>query len=381
MSAQPNRTHKMLKQKLRLSDDLTTKLGARYCSEKQLVALLLSHDLCSRVSTFEVKATLMTDMNEWMTITLDGEHASTADVKEGVEREKGISPAMQELFFYDKRWTRKKNMECSGYGVAQEKTAFVEEGFVFEDRCSLMVSVNELYDLVLEGQEKGEPCHSHMGTYVRVKDLKKNGRGVWRLKSIEAYLWYSKEGWFVSGRDEMDSGWARGVVRARSSASTPDRITERWQVFNMNTRNFVDTPKLCARVWCYGRSDGKTQEAGSNVGYKGATKTQRRERSSNVDTVALVIASNESGSRRRTRYAAQDCYESAGQRGQDCQRIPLRPRVDGNLRASGATQRRRSCAAARKAALRPVLSRSVFRSNNPQPSNERAGRTERVIQL
>jgi hypothetical protein len=33
--------------------------------------------MCSRVSTFEVKATLVGDLNEWMAITLDDAHAST----------------------------------------------------------------------------------------------------------------------------------------------------------------------------------------------------------------------------------------------------------------------------------------------------------------
>jgi hypothetical protein len=55
--------------------------------------------MCFRVSTFEVKATLMGDLNEWMTITLDDDHASTAAVKAGVQV-KGFRPATQELFRY-----------------------------------------------------------------------------------------------------------------------------------------------------------------------------------------------------------------------------------------------------------------------------------------
>jgi hypothetical protein len=87
--------------KLRLSDELTTKLGTRYCTDNELVTLMLSQKMCSRVSTFEVKATLMGDLNKWMAITLDDDHASTADVKAGVEQAKGTRPAMQELFRYD----------------------------------------------------------------------------------------------------------------------------------------------------------------------------------------------------------------------------------------------------------------------------------------
>jgi hypothetical protein len=70
--------------KLRLSDELAIKHGARYCTDNEFVTLMLSQKMCSRVSTFEVKATLMGDLNEWITITLDDDHASTADVKAGV---------------------------------------------------------------------------------------------------------------------------------------------------------------------------------------------------------------------------------------------------------------------------------------------------------
>ena len=66
---------------------------------------MLSQKMCSRVSTFEVKATLMGDLNEWMKITQEDGHASTADVKAGVEQAKGTRPAMQELFRYDEPWT------------------------------------------------------------------------------------------------------------------------------------------------------------------------------------------------------------------------------------------------------------------------------------
>jgi hypothetical protein len=52
--------------KLRLSDELTTKLGTRYCTANELVRLVLSQKMCSRVSTFEVNATLMGDLSEYM---------------------------------------------------------------------------------------------------------------------------------------------------------------------------------------------------------------------------------------------------------------------------------------------------------------------------
>jgi endonuclease/exonuclease/phosphatase family metal-dependent hydrolase len=73
--------------------------------------------MSSRVATIEVKATLMGDLNEWMTITLDDEHASTADVKAGVEQAKGTRPAMRELLRYDESWTGTKGSGGSGHSA------------------------------------------------------------------------------------------------------------------------------------------------------------------------------------------------------------------------------------------------------------------------
>jgi hypothetical protein len=81
-------------QQLRLSDELAAKLGTQYCTQDQLVTLMISQKVCSRVSTFVVKVTLMGDLNEWMPITLDDEHASVADAKRGVERSKGLLAAV-----------------------------------------------------------------------------------------------------------------------------------------------------------------------------------------------------------------------------------------------------------------------------------------------
>jgi hypothetical protein len=142
--------------KLRLSDEHSIKLGTRYCTDNELVTLMLSQKMCSRAPTFEVKATLMGDLNEWMTITLDDDHASTADVKAGVEQAKGTRPAMQELLRYDEAWTGTLGSGGSGHSAAQEDAALVVEGYEFEGPCSLLVSVNESYAVVLEGPEEGE---------------------------------------------------------------------------------------------------------------------------------------------------------------------------------------------------------------------------------
>jgi hypothetical protein len=55
----------------------------------------------------------------------------------------------------------------------------LEEGYVFEGPCSVVVSVNGLYDVVIEVQEEGEPLHELMGVYERMAEGKEvNGRGV-----------------------------------------------------------------------------------------------------------------------------------------------------------------------------------------------------------
>jgi hypothetical protein len=234
---------------LRLSNDLATKLGTQYCPESDLIAMMLSQKMCSRVSTFEVKATLMGDLNEWMTITLDDEHASVADVKRGVELSKGLRPAMQELFRYDDKWTGTKSSGGSGHSAAQEEAALLEEGFMFEGPCSVVVSVNELYDVVLEGQEEDNPCRVVMGVYERVEGKEVNGRGVWQaLGGIGRFLYYFGDGgnWVVSNQDAMEEGDGAGRMFVDSTAATPDQVTEEWEVDDGTA--WVAAPKLRVRV-------------------------------------------------------------------------------------------------------------------------------------
>jgi hypothetical protein len=211
---------------------------------------MLSQKMCSRVSTFEVKATLMGDLNEWMTITLDDDHASTADVKAGVEQAKGTRPATQELFRYDESWTGTTGSGGSGHSVAQEDAALVEEGVLFEGPCSLMVAVNESYAVVLEGQEEGELKHEDMGVYERVEGKEVNGRGVWQaVCSICRFLYYhsSKKQWMVSSGGSMEAGNGKGRMVTNSTAATPDQITEQWRVGDGKGASMV-APKLRVRV-------------------------------------------------------------------------------------------------------------------------------------
>jgi hypothetical protein len=235
--------------KLRLSDDLTIKLGTRYCTDNELVMLMLSQKMCSRVLTFEVKATLMGDLNEWMTITLDDDHASTADVKAGVEQAKGFRPAMQELYRYDESWTGTLGSGGSGHSAAQEDAALVEEGYEFEDPCSLLVSVNESYAVVLQGPKEGEFGHTVMGVYERVENKEVDGKGVWQaVGGIGRFLYYdsSRKAWMVSSKDGMKAGNGNCFMYVQSTAATPDQVTEPWK--GIDGTALVDVPNVRARV-------------------------------------------------------------------------------------------------------------------------------------
>jgi hypothetical protein len=185
-----------------------------------------------------------------MTITLDDDHASTADVKAGVEQAKGTRPATQELFRYDESWTGTAGSGGSGHSAAQEDAALVEEGFEFEGPCSLMVSVNESYAVVLEGQEEGEWRHGEMGVYERVEGKEMNGRGVWQaVGGMDCFLYYysSKTRWMVSDRKDMEADNGGCFMFTNSTAATFDQITEQWTVGDSTGASMV-APKLRVRV-------------------------------------------------------------------------------------------------------------------------------------
>jgi hypothetical protein len=111
-----------------------------------------------------------------------------------------------------------------------------------------MVSVNESYAVVLEGQEEGQLWHAKMGVYERVEDKEVNGRGVWQaLGGMGSFLYYysTKKRWMVSSRERMEAGNGGCCMFTNSTAATPDQITEQWRVHKGT--GWQDAPKL--RVW------------------------------------------------------------------------------------------------------------------------------------
>jgi hypothetical protein len=112
-----------------------------------------------------------------------------------------------------------------------------------------MVSVNESYAVVLEGQEEGECRHEEMGVYERVEGKEMNGRGVWQaVGSMDCFLYYysSNKRWMVGGREGMEAGDGSCFMAINSTAATPDQITEQWGVYDGT--GLQDAPKLRVRV-------------------------------------------------------------------------------------------------------------------------------------
>jgi hypothetical protein len=112
-----------------------------------------------------------------------------------------------------------------------------------------MVSVNESYAVVLEGQEEGEACYHEMGVYERLEDKEVNGRGVWQaVGGMDCFLYYysSNKGWMVGDRECMEAGNGKGCMFVKSTATTPDLITEQWRVDDGTNRPIA--PRLRVRV-------------------------------------------------------------------------------------------------------------------------------------
>jgi hypothetical protein len=112
-----------------------------------------------------------------------------------------------------------------------------------------MVSVNESYAVMLEGQEEGKARQGMMGVHERVEDKKVNGRGVWQaVGGIDRFLYYysSMKQWMVSSRESMEAGNGNCGLFVNSIATTPDQITEQWEI--MQNYAWHKAPKLRVRV-------------------------------------------------------------------------------------------------------------------------------------
>jgi hypothetical protein len=236
------------------------KLMSKGCASREFVPLLLKNGLCTREMTFEVRVTLIENAGEWIIITLDDHHATAKDLKEGMERERGIAVSMQELFLYEETWTGTKECGGSGHTEAQEDEAFIPDNFVFDGPCSVLVLVNEALDLVLEGQEFGESNHHHMGVYERLEGKVHNGRGVWMAQSSSSqfgrgiFLYFNGQRWCVGDEEGIKNPEVENIwLKVDSSAESPDQIGDAaiWEYIRQEgdaSACWASAPKVRARV-------------------------------------------------------------------------------------------------------------------------------------
>jgi hypothetical protein len=69
-----------------------------------------------------------------------------------------------------------------------------------------------------------------------------NARGVWKRKGKEEFMYYtsSHNGWIINDRKNMEAGKDAGWMTVASTALTPDKITETWQVADTSIGAWVD---------------------------------------------------------------------------------------------------------------------------------------------
>jgi hypothetical protein len=108
--------------------------------------------------------------------------------------------------------------------------------------------------IVVEGQEEGDHQQDVMGVYELVEGKEVNARGVWKLTSKEEFMWYAQRQkdddkrwhWWISDRESMEAGKAEGWMNVASTALTPDKTTETWQVWD--GEEWHDAPKVRVRL-------------------------------------------------------------------------------------------------------------------------------------
>jgi hypothetical protein len=125
-----------------------------------------------------------------------------------------------------------------------------------------MAQAKQARRIKLEGQEEGDPLQDLMGVYELEEGKEVNARGVWKATGKEDFMFYasSPNEWFISDRETMEAGGAKGCMSVASTALTPDKITETWQVLDDDDvelecllddgefGEFVDAPKVRARL-------------------------------------------------------------------------------------------------------------------------------------
>jgi hypothetical protein len=228
--------------KMKLDPLLAKRLGTKYCFEEELTPLLLAKGLCSRIETFQVKATLIGDKT-WMTIDLDSDNATAAELKEQIEKQSGKASNQQELFQCIEGWEQDKSGDFN-----EDGPSFLPGETIFDGPCSVIVLINEAVDIIIEGNARCE------GLYERMEGQSHCARGVWKKQGeIDLYLFYARavddadhqkydderesyvvdeyqeryvevNGWMVSNEIGAVVGW----LYVESESMTPDEVEGPW---------------------------------------------------------------------------------------------------------------------------------------------------------
>jgi hypothetical protein len=127
---------------LRLHKDLQAKTGQQYCAASDLVALLLAYGLCKRVDTFQVEVQGLSDQSA-VHVTLESETATGLLVKQGVELQRGILVAAQELYHFDKNW-KPSDKEISISNDDGNSSALVTNDETVDGPCTFTLCVKNV---------------------------------------------------------------------------------------------------------------------------------------------------------------------------------------------------------------------------------------------
>jgi hypothetical protein len=144
-------------------------------------------------------------------------------------------------------------VEIAGVGVP-----FFSEERARQERERALAAARASAQLVVEGQEEGEPQHAKMGRYELMEGKIVNGRGVWQRKEgkegqKDGYLYYARPNqvWVIhSDKASMEAGKAAGWVSsaAGATARSPDKARAgKWKV-NDGKGTWPKAPKVGARA-------------------------------------------------------------------------------------------------------------------------------------
>jgi hypothetical protein len=163
-----------------------------------------------------------------------------------------------------------------------------------QERQQAMVQAKDARMIKLEGQKAGsvftkaDPQHDCMGMYELVEGKEVNESGVWQMQmvktqrvknrtAVEHFIYYANnDKWTVGPRESMEAGKTAGwmsVREASTTALTPDRITEGWQVLVTGHEGMVDAQKVRAFDATAAKAAAKAAAATAKGSAKAAATT------------------------------------------------------------------------------------------------------------